>query len=229
MTRAPHAGSALLLPSPLLPDAVLQDLGASLERLGLDTSVARAGLGPREGAADLVTRWAGQVEAGSVLVAHSNAGYLAPHVRAAAAEHLPVVFMDAALPPVSGRHALAPQAFRAWLGELADPDGMLPPWTRWWSRADLGEVVPPERFDALDAACPRLPLTYFDDSFDAPPSWADEPNGYLAFGETYAQERAFAERHGWPVAELDGQHLLFLTAPEVVAEAVAQLVRRLTP
>ncbi len=220
----------LLLPSPLLPASVLDDLRDALVGRGLTASVAPARLSPGQSALDLVRRWAAAAAAGAdtVLVAHSNAGLLAPHVRAGGAPGCPIVFMDAALPPADGSHALAPEPFRAWLGELADADGSLPPWTRWWRRSDIDGVIPTERFDAIDGACPRLPLAYFDTRLTVPTAWAEERNAYLAFGDTYAEERAFAAQHRWPLADLAGSHLAFVTRPDDVAAAVTSLVRDLT-
>lgn len=218
----------LLLPSPLLPGSVHDGLRDALGRHRLEASVAPARLDRGEGAVDLVTRWLHLVGPGTVLVAHSNAGYLAPLVRAAGDAPPPVVFMDAALPPADGSCALAAAPFRAWLATLADAEGLLPPWTRWWPRTDLEEALPADRLDAVDSVCPRLPLAYFDTEVTPPPGWVDGPNAYLAFGDTYGDERAFAERHGWPVADLEGSHLCFVTEPDDVASTIASLVERLS-
>ncbi|GAA5015856.1 hypothetical protein GCM10023258_00890 [Terrabacter aeriphilus] len=228
MTTSRYADGALLLPSPLLPGHVMDDLAVSLGRAGLPATVAAPDLAPGEGPPDLVDRWARQVRSGTVVVAHSNAGYLAPHVRRAAGTGGPVVFVDAALPPPSGHHRLAPPALRSWLGELAEDEGLLPPWTRWWPREDLEQALPTGQFDDLDRTCPRLPLRWFDTTLTAPPGWAAEPDAYLAFGTTYADERAFAARRGWPVADLDGGHLHLLAEPDAVADAVLALVAQLS-
>jgi len=227
MATDPAARTVLLLPSPLLPDSVHDGLRDALDHRGLGASVAPAGLDAGQGALDLVRRWARLVGPGTVLVAHSNAGYLAPLVRAAGGATAPVVFMDAALPPAAGSCALAPAPFRAWLGELADAEGQLPPWTRWWPRSDLDEVLPADLFAAVDAQCPRLSLDYVDTVVTVPPGWVERPNAYIAFGDTYADERAVAVRHDWPVADLAGSHLAFVTEPAVVATAIASLVERL--
>lgn len=72
---------ALVLPSPLLPALAYVELADALTRAGWSARVAAADLGEGEGAGDLVERWAGEVGLSDVLVAHSNAGYLAPLVR----------------------------------------------------------------------------------------------------------------------------------------------------
>ena len=83
----------------------------------------------------LIDRWAAAASADMRFIAHSNAGYLAPGVRAAlGSDHL-VLFMDAALPPVEGNTRLAPERFRSELALKDDQSSeLLPPWTRWWPR-----------------------------------------------------------------------------------------------
>jgi hypothetical protein len=70
-----------------------------------------------------------------------------------------------------------------------------------------------------------LPLAYFTGSLAIPDGWdADLAAAYLAFGETYATERAAAERRCWPTRTLPGRHLHQVVAPGEVAEAIADLV-----
>src|SRR5690348_6686332 len=87
---------------------------AGSDRAGRDPAASRS-------AADrLVARWtdhAVRLDA-TALLAHSNAGFLAPIVRARVGRDLPVIFMDAALPPVSEPTTLAPEGFRAFLATL---------------------------------------------------------------------------------------------------------------
>lgn len=215
--------SALVLPSPFLPAHAYADLAAALTRAGCAARVASADLGEGEGAGDLVRRWADEVWPSDVVVAHSNAGYLAPLARESAGLDVPLVAMDAALPPAQGRYALAPPAVRDMLTALADVDDLLPPWTRWWPSGALDDVVPAGRLEGLDAACPRLPVGYVDEVFEAPKGWATRPSAYLAFGQTYAEEVAAARSWGWPVQVLDGAHLHHLHAPDEVAAAVIAL------
>jgi hypothetical protein len=220
-------GRIVILPSPLLPTLAYADLAEALMRAGAEVSIARADLGLGEGAAELANRWAGELEQGSLIVAHSNAGYLAPLVREKAGSHQGIVFMDAALPPESGTFTLAPARFRELLGRLADGAGMLPAWTRWWPREQLADVIPDEQFDEIDRACPRLSLPYFDAQLSAPTDWTAGPNAYLAFGATYADELAFARRRLWPSATLTGSHLAFVGSPDEVAAALFDLVEQL--
>ena len=73
----------------------------------------------------------------------------------------------------------------------------------------------------------RLPLAYFRDSLPAPAGWAHRPNAYLAFGDTYDEERRQAGVWQWPVETLDGEHLHLLVAPDDVATTVTALLARL--
>ncbi len=43
-----------------------------------------------------------------------------------------------------------------------------------------------------------MPLAYFRSRLGAPDGWVTHPQAYLALGDTYAEETAFARRHGWP-------------------------------
>lgn len=213
--------SLLILPSPLLPAIAYAALAAELRGRGVDAALAPATLAPGQGPQELIARWSALLPHDAAILAHSNAGYLAPAVRSSAGrEDVAIVFVDAALPPAAGSAALAPSRFRDFLRQLPSDDGRLPPWTRWWPESEMAQVIPARLFAEIDAACPRLPLDYFDAQVPAPPGWASGPNSYLAFGDTYAAEFEFARRHGWPQARVDGSHLHFLHNPVAVAEQV---------
>lgn len=214
----------LILPSPFLGPVAYAGLAESLHRLGVRARVASHD-GPVH-AGTLVERWAEQATGDEdlVLVAHSNAGYLAPLVgRAAGAGG--VVFVDAALPPQRGPSNLAPPAFRRHLRELADDAGLLPPWTRWWSREDLAEVLPDPWWEWLDPQLPRVPLGYVETEVEVPAGWEQTRCAYLALGPTaYGAELARARAAGWPVRVVPGaQHLHPLVHPEETARAVLEL------
>jgi hypothetical protein len=166
------------------------------------------------------------MERPDLVLTHSNGGRYA----ALAAPGIPVVHIDAALPPASGEAVpMAPPAMLEHLTELADDDGLLPPWSRWWPDEDFAEVLPDDAQRAdLREHERRMPLSYFRSRLGAPTGWADQPQAYLAFGETYAEETAFACGHGWPTTVLDGAlHLHHLVDPDAVAAAVLDLTARL--
>jgi hypothetical protein len=159
-----------------------------------------------------------------VLVPHSNAGLYVPALTAVrrVAGYL---FVDAGLPGDTGPVPVAPPALRDGLRPLAGPDGLLPPWTDWWPEADVAALFPDAatRRD-VEREQVRLPLSYFDGTLPVPAGWAAAPGGYLAFGDTYAEDRARAADRGWPVATLAGAHLHLLVDPGAVAAAIDGLV-----
>ncbi|HEU5242139.1 MAG TPA: hypothetical protein VFU25_09000 [Ornithinibacter sp.] len=218
--------SAVLLPSPFLPTRAYDPLVASLQHRGWDVVVAttREVLdGPEP--VRRAYRTCVERERPDVVVAHSNAGRFA----AAAAEGVPVVYVDAALPPEKGEASLAPESLLGHLAGLADEEGILPPWTRWWPDEDLAAVVPdPQQLAAIRAEEPRVLLSYVRSRLGAPSGWREAPQAYLALGGTYAAELDLARRLGWPTTVLEGaRHLHHLVDPGAVAAAVMGLAERL--
>lgn len=218
--------SFLILPSPALPASAYEGLAAALRRHHVEATVGRADLAAQHTAGDLIQRWAHQVTPNTVLVPHSNAGYLAPSVRKGRASTA-ILFMDAALPPAESSTTLAPPGFRKFLAGLAGATGLLPPWTQWWSGEDVATVIPEADFPELDRRCPRLPLSYFDYSVAPPVGWTSARNAYLAFGDTYDEEWHRAAASGWPRSRLEGGHLHFLHDPDAVAAPLISLERDL--
>lgn len=217
-----------LLPSPFLGAATWEPAAKVLRERGW--SVIVCGLPERVASAEDVRRHLVAALPGDralVLVPHSNAGLYVPalcrlrHVVAS-------VFVDAALPPEKGTASLAPVTLLDLLESKADRDGLLPPWTEWWEPEDVGQLFPDEAARrAVEAEQPRVPLAYFHSLLEITGDWTDMPNAYLAFGDTYADERARAAGWGWPVATLAGQHLHMLMAPDDVADAVSRLLQDL--
>jgi hypothetical protein len=161
-----------------------------------------------------------------VLVPHSNAGLYAPYL-ATLVEIRATVFVDAALPDpqAEGKEtSLASPEFLSFLRSLADDEGILPPWTEWWG--DVADLFPdPATRQAVEREQPRLPLTYFTSLIPVPRGWSTRPAAYLAFGETYAEERARGSRLGWPTRTVVGGHLHALQDPAEVGSAILELSR----
>ncbi len=219
---------AVVLPSPLLPARAYAPLTHALQRRGWGAVVAEPPRVPR-GPEPVLAAFREAVTSGAtdLVVAHSNAGRYA----VAAAGASPVVYLDAALPPERGDATLAPTALLDHLAALADADGLLPPWTRWWEDDDIASVVPdPAVLADLRAHEPRMPLAYFRSRLGAPDGWATHRQAYLALGDTYAEETALARRLGWPTTVLQGAlHLHHLVDPDAVAAAVLDLGGRWLP
>lgn len=223
-----HSVELVLLPSPLLGPAAWAPAAEALRRRGWSTLVC--GL-PREfvSPSEVLRHFLESVppQRAVVLVPHSNAGLFVPGL--ARERHVVAsLFVDAALPPREGSTRLAPATLLDLLESKADADGLLPPWTQWWEPSDLGSLFPDEvARRRVEAGQPRLPLAYFHSSLDVPAGWSDLPSAYLAFGDTYAEERDRAAAWGWPVATLAGQHLHMMVVPDEVADAVTGLLQRL--
>jgi hypothetical protein len=211
VVTAPYGGRVtfLLVPSPLVGPATWAPVAALLDGVV-------AGVGAVEDAA------AGLSDV--VLVPHSNAGLYAPLLAERVGARA-TVYVDAALAGDGPDTPLAPPRFLELLEGLADDDGILPPWTQWWD--DVSGLFPDEETRAaVEAAQPRLPLSYFTSRVAVPHGWFDRGCAYLAFGDTYADEVAFALAQGWPLTVLPGRHLHQLVAPAEVADAIVELATR---
>jgi hypothetical protein len=215
----------VLLASPLLGPAVWSPVAAELRHRGWSV-VEPPPYAEVVGPGDVLGHLLAAVPRHEpvILVPHSNAGLYV----AALADRLDargVVFVDAGLPAEAPATPSAPPAFRQFLSGLVDHDGLLPVWTAWWPAEDLEGLFPDGRARAsVESEQRRLPIAYFEAAVPSPARWRDLPAAYLAFGDTYAAERASAEELGWPTAMLPGQHLHTLVDPAAVADALLGLV-----
>ncbi len=216
-----------LLPSPLLAAVAWEPVAEALRVMGWRATVVGLPRGLRD--PDDVMRGflSGLPRDDVALVPHSNAGLYAPAL-ADAIGPVATVFVDAALPMSAGATRLAPPQFFEFLTGLADDEGLLPPWTEWWGEADLERLLPdPYWRRRVEAEEIRLPLSYFRSTVQVPSGWADNRCGYLAFGDTYAEEVDLARHHEWPVAMLGGGHLHMLHDPAGVANGIIELLDQL--
>jgi pimeloyl-ACP methyl ester carboxylesterase len=161
-----------------------------------------------------------------VVVGHSAAGALLPAVAETVGDRMRgAVFVDAMLPqPGRSWFDTAPPALEAQLRGLAD-HGLLPPWHDWFPPGSLEALVPDEmRRRRLIAEIPRLQVAYFDEP--APPAQFAKSAAcaFLRFGSPFDPAADKAERRGWWVARRDWDHLRMLSAPEAVADLIAQAI-----
>jgi hypothetical protein len=216
----------LLIPSPLLGAATWRAVEAWLRGQGYDAQAVDFGPPPRTSNQVLNSVAAAAAERTVVLVPHSNAGLYAPYL-ATLVDVKATVFVDAALPDpqADGKEtSLASPAFLDFLRSQADDDGVLPPWTQWWG--DVADLFPdPDTRQAVEREQPRLPLAYFTSRVPVPTGWSAHNAAYLAFGETYAEERDRAKRMGWLTRTLAGEHLHALHDPTEVGTAILDLTR----
>lgn len=219
-----------LLPSPLLGPSVWRPAADVLGAAGWSTLIVPASDPPSWTADDVLDSFLSGIPADRdvVLVAHSNAGlYVAP--LAVQRRVTAALFVDARLPPAEGPAAVAPGAFLDVLRGLADDNGLLPPWTTWWPEDDAAALFPnAETRASIERDQPRVPFEYFRESVNAPPDWDAIPCGYLAFGDTYAEETKEAGRCGWPVRTIEGKHLHMVVDPVGVAAQITDVLGSLS-
>lgn len=127
--------------------------------------------------------------------------------------------------PADGR---APVEEDAPLAEMLDglvrPNSYLPPWYRWWGSLVIDMLPDEAARKRIFSQAHCVPRALFDEPIPAPDLPRSIGQGYLTMGEMYrpSHDRAVAE--GWYVAEVGGEHLHMVVAPEVVAAALVGLV-----
>lgn len=222
----PSGPVVVLVPSPLVGPAVWRPVAQHLGMRGWEVvqvdHPASAPSGPDDVHDHLCA--ALSPERDVVLVSHSNAGAYVPRLVVAHGRVVAAVFVDAILPQSEGTVPLAPSGMQDHLAALA-VDARLPPWTDWFDPADVDPLFPDAATRrTVESQQHRLPLAYFDQSVPVPAGWDHVAGGYLAFGDTYADEREAARSRGWPVTTMDGGHLHMLVDPAAVAAAIDELL-----
>ncbi|HEY2508051.1 MAG TPA: alpha/beta hydrolase [Streptosporangiaceae bacterium] len=161
-----------------------------------------------------------------ILIGHSRAGPLLPSAGTMLGDSvLGYVFVDSRLPAPGCSWLDTVPAFATRLRDLADPDGWLPPWSRWWADEELAALFPdPAVRQHFAAGCPRLPMAMLEEVYPPVPGWPDAPCSYLQLSDEYAGDAARARRLGWRVIHQPSHHLALLTDPEQVARELRQLV-----
>ena len=173
MTHLPPPTRLLLVHSPLVGPASWDLIAPALAEPGREvtipdlTSTIAAGPPWCSRQAELIARAAAGRPA--VLVGHSRAGPILAAAGALITQVRGYVFVDARLPfPGQTWMETAPPELVTQLREMADPDGWLPPWPRWWGEEALAELLPdPVIRERFTAGCPPLPLAMFTESAPA--------------------------------------------------------------
>ena len=227
-SSAESAGPFVLLHSPLVGVSSLAPTARALEQRGLVCHLPQL---PSSGAG--VPQWQDcprhllevvpRTEA-PILAGHSAAGLLAAAL-APALSAAGLIFLDAGIAPGGGATPPVEPEFLQYVRRLPRQNGLLPPWSEWWGQDIFaGARVDPALQAAFEAEQPRLPVTWFDDSFEMP-DWSGCRAAYLQTSALFAGEADEARRRGWPVVCLNGTHLHPFLEPEETAEALVALGR----
>jgi hypothetical protein len=168
-----------------------------------------------------------------IVVGHSSASGLAADL----ATKLPargVIVVDGDVPPSQGASSPVRPALRGLIGGLAEADGTLPIWSKWFS-ADARRTSlvgldilasDPVAFAKFEGELPKMRVDWFDDTIELA-GWDHVPAGFIQTSAIYDHAAAEAQRRGWPVARLQGTHLHPILRPVETADAILSMTRRL--
>lgn len=169
----------------------------------------------------------------AVVVGHSSASALAADL-ATKLSARGIIILDGDIPPLQGAASPVRPALREFIRSLAEADGRLPIWSRWFSgdvqRRSLVGIDSlardPVALTEFEAGLPRMPVGWFDDTIDLA-CWDHIPSGFIQTSGIYDHATAEALRRGWPVVRLQGTHLDPVLRPAETAEAILAMSHRL--
>ncbi|AHI00633.1 hypothetical protein GCM10010174_62770 [Kutzneria viridogrisea] len=226
--------NAVLVHSPFLGPASLRPLADALAHRGLASLLVdlRVTVSDPPVHQRLIGSFADAMdEAGAagpaVLVGHSGAGPLLP----AFAEELDeavvgLVYLDAGLPtPGRSFRDLAPELFAHLRGRSRE--GRLPRWQQWFDVDPLAELIADAELRAeIAEESPEVALAFLKEQRPSV-DWSG-PSGYLQLSTSYTKYRDEMAASGRPVRRLDAHHLAAATDPELVAEALVEVLTEVT-
>jgi hypothetical protein len=218
-----HTGAirSLVLHSPLVGPSTVTRLATALEAKGWTTTVPdlRDALDSPVGFASRAVERSDSVE---VVIGHSGAGAVLPVVADRTAA-VATIFIDAVVPE-AGERFTPSKRFTELLDDVPTTDGLLAPWHHWWPAETMADLLPDETVrEEVVAEIPRVPRSFYEHSFALPPTWWTRPTAFVQLSPAYDEDRTRAERLGWPVHRLDGQHLDLVVHPDLVADHVTEL------
>jgi pimeloyl-ACP methyl ester carboxylesterase len=168
-----------------------------------------------------------------IVVGHSSASVLAADL----ATRLPargIIVVDGEVPPSQGAASPVRPALHDFIKGLAEPDGMLPIWSRWFARdmqrmSLVGvDVLARDAvaFARFESELPRMHIGWFDDTIELA-DWDHIPAGFIQTSAIYDHAAIAAQRRGWPVTNLHGTHLHPTLHPAETASAILAMSRQL--
>jgi hypothetical protein len=167
------------------------------------------------------------------VVGHSSASALVADL----ATRLPVmgiIIVDGDVPPSQGAASPVRPALRDFVRGLAEADGTLPIWSKWFAgdpqRMSLVGLdilaSDPTAFAQFESELPRMHVSWFEDTIELA-NWDHVPAGFIQTSTIYDHASAEAQRRGWPVTRLQGTHLHPTLRPAETASAILSMSRQL--
>jgi hypothetical protein len=161
-----------------------------------------------------------------IVVGHSSASALVADL----ATRLPargIIVVDGDVPPSRGAAFAVRPALHDFIKGLAEADGMLPIWSRWFThdmrRMSLVGLDVLARdaaaFARFENGLPRMHIGWFDEAIELA-DWEHIPAGFIQTSAIYDHATVEAQRRGWPVANLKGTHLHPTLYPAETANAI---------
>ncbi len=166
-----------------------------------------------------------------VLIGHSSASALTADL----ATKLPtkaIIIVDGDVPPIEGIAYPVRPDLRAFIENLAGPDGYLPLWSKWFEgdahRASMVGIDvlrnDSEAFAQFESGLPKMHVDWFDEGADLA-KWDHIPAGYIQTSKLYDHAAGEARRRDWPVINTKGTHLDPTLRPAETARAIAEITR----
>jgi hypothetical protein len=218
--------NGVLVHSPLVGPATTQPLADALRTLGWSCVAAdlRPALtGPRPYWRTIANIAAAASADVDMVLGHSGAGAMLPVITDRIGART-MIFVDALVPEFADWYTPSTE-FIALIDRVTD-DELLSPWHEWWPPDTMAELVPdPKLRRRIIEETPRLPRSFYDESVPLPSGWRSRTCGYVQLSPAYDEDRQRAERYGWPVRRLQGQHLDIAVRAEAVAQQVVDLIR----
>jgi hypothetical protein len=164
-----------------------------------------------------------------LLVGHSAAGaylpIIATQLQSGTCAYL---FVDARLPRDDASLLdQDPPGMGEQLRQMAQ-GGLLPPWSEWFDAELMKQAIPDDAVrEYFLAELLPVPLALFEETLRIPTDWPDAPCGYIRLSEFYEALAEKASVRGWPVVEIDAEHLHLLTEPREVANLILESLHQL--
>lgn len=168
-----------------------------------------------------------------IVVGHSSASALVADL----ATKLPargIVMVDGDVPPSHGKASPVRPTFLDYIEGLADAEGVLPIWSKWFAsdpqrRSLVGLDIlarDPAALARFESDLPTMHVDWFRDTIELA-DWTHVPAGFIQTSALYDHAAKEALRRGWPVIHLSGTHLHPTLCPAETASAILAISSRL--